>query len=72
MDETSSKAWLMDLMNKLNIDNSVLQPISVKTNAEKEITKSNEALHFVDDSLTYKSVLKDAGLASEFSPTIGV
>ena len=38
MDETSSKAWLMDLMNKLNIDNSVLQPISVKTNAKKEIT----------------------------------
>ena len=35
MDETSSKAWLTDLMNKLNIDNSSLQPISVKTNGEK-------------------------------------
>ena len=71
MDETSSKAWLMDLMNKLNIDNSALQPISVKTNAEKRnYLKSNKALHFVDDSLTYKSVLKDEGLSSEFSPTI--
>jgi len=71
MDETSSKAWLMDLMNKLNIDNSSLQPISVKTNGEKRnYLKSNKALHFVDDSLTYKSVLKDEGLSSEFSPTI--
>ena len=71
IDETSSKAWLMDLMAKRNIDKSSLQPISVKTNGEKRnYLKSSKALHFVDDSLTYKSVLKDAGLTSEFSPTI--
>lgn len=71
MDETSSKAWLMDLMKGSNINDGLLQPIFVKSNREKsDYLKSNRARHFVDDSLTYKSVLEDAGLIDKFSPTI--
>ena len=71
MGDSSSEEWLFNLMNKLNIDNSALQPISVKTTQEKSnFLKSSKGMHFVDDSLTYKKVLKDAGLTSEFNPTM--
>lgn len=71
MEGTNSKAWLIDLMKRSNIDSRLLQPIIVNSNHEKtDYLKSNRAAHFVDDSLTYRSVLENAGFLDEFSPTI--
>lgn len=71
IDGTISKAWLIDLMKRSNIDSELLQPIVVNSNREKgNYLKSNRAAHFVDDSLAYRSVLENAGLVGEFSPTI--